>query len=294
MKPAKTILMTGATGLIGSALCPVLESKGHKVLRLTRGTGQFSWDPASGRIDPTILKGVDAVIHLAGENVAQRWTPNAKKRIRESRIKGTRLLVQAMRQQTERPDLIMASGINYYGYDEADPKNEDAPSGPGFLGNICREWEMAAMPWSQAGGRVVYVRTGVVLSASGGALAKMLPPFKAGLGGSFGSGKQRMSWIAIQDLVSIYERALEDSTFSGPVNAVAPKAAAVAEFAQTLGSVLKRPAFLPAPAFALKIAFGEMATETILSDLNILPQRLQNANFKWNYPDIQSALAANI
>lgn len=294
MKQVKKILMTGSTGLIGSALCPVLESKGYKVIPLTRGSGQYNWDPASGRIDPTILKGIDAVIHLAGENVAQRWTANAKKRIRESRINGTRLLVKAMRQQTERPDLIMASGINYYGYAEAKPKNEDAPNGPGFLGDICREWEMAAMPWSQAGGRVVYVRTGVVLSASGGALPKMLLPFKLGLGGSFGSGKQRMSWIAIQDLVSIYERVLEDYTFSGPVNAVAPKAAAVSDFARTLGVVLKRPALLPAPAFALKMAFGEMASETILSNLNILPNRLQNADFKWRYPDIHSALAANV
>jgi uncharacterized protein (TIGR01777 family) len=238
-----------------------------------------------------VVEGVDAVIHLAGENVAQRWTPTVRKSIRESRVNGTDLLMRTLLGQEARPDFIMASGINYYGFSEGDAKDESSESGAGFLASVCREWEAAAAPWSENGGRLVLLRTGIVLSAKGGALAKMLPPFRLGLGGPIGNGRQRMSWISIQDMVSVYVWALEDAALKGAVNAVAPHAVSGAEFAREVGAALKRPAILPAPAFALRMAFGEMAKEVILSDLEVRPQRLQAAGFKWAYPEIKTALA---
>jgi uncharacterized protein (TIGR01777 family) len=232
------------------------------------------------------------VIHLAGENVAQRWTASVRREIRDSRVQGTDVLVRSLLEREARPDVIMASGINYYGYAEADAKDEQSALGSGFLASVCREWEAAAAPWAVAGGRLVMVRTGIVLSAKGGALAKMLPPFKLGLGGPIGSGRQQMSWISIGDLVSVYVRAVEDSALAGAVNAVAPKSVSGAVFARELGAALGRPAVLPTPALVLRLAFGEMAKEVVLSDLNIRPRVLEMLGFKWAQPEIGDALRA--
>lgn len=288
----KTILVTGASGLVGRALCPELEARGHRVRRLARGKGAGCWDPASGYLDRTVLEGVETVIHLAGENVAQRWTASVRREIRDSRVQGTDLLVRSLLELEARPDVIMASGINYYGYAEADAKDEQSALGSGFLASVCREWEAAAAPWAVAGGRLVMVRTGIVLSAKGGALAKMLPPFKLGLGGPIGNGRQQMSWISIGDLVSVYVRAVEDSALVGAVNAVAPKSVSGAVFARELGAALGRPAVLPTPALVLRLAFGEMAKEVVLSDLNIRPRVLEMLGFKWAQPEIGDALRA--
>ena len=288
----KTVLVTGASGLVGAALCPVLESRGHRVCRLSRGTGANEWDPARGHLGAEVLNGVEAVIHLAGENVAQRWTARVRQAIWESRVAGTELLVEALLAQETRPDFIMASGINYYGYAQSGAKDEGSASGDGFLASVCREWEGAAAPWSAAGGRVVQLRTGIVLSGKGGALAKMLPPFKLGLGGPIGNGRQKMSWISIGDLVSVYVSALEDAALVGPINAVAPKPVSGAVFARELGAALGRPAVLPTPALALRLAFGEMAKEVILSDLEIRPRVLEGRGFKWAQPEIGEAFRA--
>lgn len=288
----KTVLVTGASGLVGAALCPVLESRGHQVRRLSRGTGAKEWDPARGHLGVEVLDGIDAVIHLAGENVAQRWTTKVRRAIRESRVAGTELLVGALLARAARPDFIMASGINYYGYAETGAKDEGSASGDGFLASVCREWEGAAAPWSAAGGRVVQVRTGIVLSGKGGALAKMLPPFRLGLGGPIGNGRQKMSWISIGDLVSVYVRALEDAALEGPINAVAPKPVSGADFARELGAALGRPAVLPTPVLALRLAFGEMAKEVVLSDLDIRPRALEEHGFKWAQPEIGAAFRA--
>ena len=288
----KTILVTGASGLVGRTLCPELEARGHRVRRLARGKGAGCWDPASGYLDRTVLEGVETVIHLAGENVAQRWTASVRREIRDSRVQGTDVLVRSLLEREARPDVIMASGINYYGYAEADAKDEQSALGSGFLASVCREWEAAAAPWAVAGGRLVMVRTGIVLSAKGGALAKMLPPFKLGLGGPIGNGRQQMSWISIGDLVSVYVRAVEDSALAGAVNAVAPKSVSGAVFARELGAALGRPAVLPTPALVLRLAFGEMAKEVVLSDLNIRPRVLEMLGFKWAQPEIGDALRA--
>ncbi|NCG08870.1 MAG: TIGR01777 family protein [Verrucomicrobia bacterium] len=290
MSEKKTILVTGASGLVGRALCPELEAKGHTVRRLARGTGAGCWDPASDYLDRSVLEAVDTVVHLAGENVAQRWTASVAREIRNSRVKGTELLVCALLEREARPDIIMASGINYYGFSEVGEQDEQSALGEGFLASVCREWEAAAGPWAVAGGRLVMLRTGIVLSAEGGALAKMLPPFRLGLGGPIGSGRQQMSWISMGDLVSVYVRAVEDSALAGPVNAVAPEPTSGAVFARELGAALKRPAILPTPAFALRLAFGEMAKEVILSDLDIRPGVLEAVGFDWAQPKIGDAL----
>lgn len=288
----KTVLVTGASGLVGAALCPVLESRGHQVRRLTRGTGAKQWDPARGHLGAEVLDGIDAVIHLAGEKVAQRWTTKVRRAIRESRVAGTELLVGALLEREARPDFIMASGINYYGYAETGAKDEGSASGDGFLASVCREWEGAAAPWSAAGGRVVQVRTGIVLSGKGGALAKMLPPFKLGLGGPIGNGRQKMSWISIGDLVSVYVRAFEDAALAGPINAVAPAPVSGTVFARELGAALGRPAILPTPVLALRFAFGEMAKEVVLSDLDIRPAVLEEYGFECAQPEIGAAFRA--
>lgn len=292
MPEKKKILVTGASGLVGQALCPALEARGHVVRRLRRGRGAGCWDPASGFLDGTVLEGVDAVVHLAGENVAQRWTARVRREICDSRVLGTGCLVKALLEREDRPDFIMASGINYYGFAAVEEKDESSGSGDGFLAEVCRAWEAATIPWVKAGGRVVLLRTGIVLSAKGGALAKMLPPFRLGLGGPIGSGCQQMSWISIGDLVSMYLRAVEDSALVGVVNAVAPNPVSGKVFARELGATLKRPACLPTPPFALRLAFGKMAKEVVLSDLKIRPRVMEAAGFKWAHPEIGGALRA--
>lgn len=290
MNSKTRILVTGATGLIGQALCPLLKAKGYEVRSLSRSSGDYRWDPATGKIDSGALDGIRAVIHLAGESVAQRWTAAAKRRILESRVKSSSLLVEEILKREHPIAYIAASGINYYGYQQSAPVDETSASGAGFLAEVCRQWEGAAQPLVEAGRRCVFVRTGVVLSPEGGALAKLLPPFKAGLGGKVGGGRQRMSWISLQDLARIYLFCLEQDSLDGPLNAVAPRAATNLEFTKAIGSALKRPTVLPLPALAVKAMFGEMGRETLLSDLEVVPAKLQTLNYSWEHATLDAAL----
>lgn len=290
MSANKNILVTGATGLIGGALCPLLEAKGHSVRKLSRSSGVFRWDPSAGEIDPVALEGIDTVIHLAGESVAQRWSDAVKRRILDSRVKTTGLLVREILKQGTSVDFISASGINYYGYEQDAPVDENSPSGNGYLAEVCREWEGAATPLIDNGNRCVFVRTGVVLSEKGGALAKLLPPFKAGAGGRVGSGKQMMSWIGLHDLARIYLHCVEADALFGPVNAVALEAVSNLEFTKALGAALNRPTAVPLPKFAVKMMFGEMGRETILSDLEVQPAKLKACGFTWEQEHLEATL----
>ena len=295
MTQPQTILVTGATGLIGRSLCTALEARGHIVRRLSRSAdADFQWDVSAGQIDAAAMSGVDVVIHLAGESVAQRWTESAKTRILCSRVDSTKLLVDEILKQAKRPVFISASGISYYGIARQDSVDESAASGDGFLAEVTRRWEGAAQPLSDAGVRVAFLRTGIVLSRQGGALAKMLPPFKMGVGGRIGSGKQQMSWISLPDLVDAYVFAVENESVRGPVNAVAPNPVTNREFTKTLGFVIGRPTVLPLPSGVVKALFGEMGKETVLSDLGVLPQRLTELGFEWQTPSLAATLRDTI
>ena len=286
-----TVLVSGATGFIGVALCCELRACGYSVRTLSRRRGDFSWDRdlESGRA----LDGVDAVIHLAGEPVAQHWSPCVKRRILESRVRGTEQLVRAiLKREGKPPVFISASGIHYYGFHRGTGLNESSPAGPGFLAEVCHQWERAARPLTDAGVRVVHIRTGIVLHARGGALSKLLPVFRLGLGGRIASGRQWMSWISLPDIVRIYLAALRDERLMGPVNAVAPAPIQNAEFTRTLARVLRRPALFPVPSALLRLLYGDMAKEMILSDLGVSPQVLETIGFQWETADVAAALAA--
>jgi uncharacterized protein (TIGR01777 family) len=294
------ILISGSTGLVGSALVPVLQSSGHETIRLVRSSssraqlrdGSVTWDPKSGELSAVDLEAIDAVIHLAGENIAaSRWTPAQKARIRESRVAGTRLMAETLAKLNTPPKtLVCASAIGFYG-DRSDQRlNEDSPPGTGFLADTCREWEAAAKPAADRGIRVVHLRTGVVLASQGGALAKMLTPFRLGVAGIIGSGQQYMSWISLDDLVAVISFALSKETLRGPVNAVAPNSVTNHEFTKTLGRVLRRPTVFPMPAFAARLAFGEMADGLLLASARVEPQRLMDADFRFRFPELEAAL----
>lgn len=291
------ILVTGASGLIGSALVPFLSAGGHDVIRLVRsepkaGEAAVRWDPEAGTIDAAGLDGLDAVVHLAGENVAEgRWTAEKKRRIRDSRVKGTRLLCEALAGLARPPRvLVSASAVGYYGDRGDELLTEESPPGSGFLAGVAREWEAAAEPARRAGIRVVHPRMGAVLTPAGGALAKMLPPFRAGLGGRVGSGRQYLSWIAIDDLLGAILHLLVTEVLQGPVNVVAPRPVTSSEFAATLGRVLGRPARLAMPAFAARLAFGEMADEVLLASARVTPERLVASGYRFRYPELEGAL----
>ena len=291
------IAVTGSTGLVGSALVAALEGRGHLVRRLVRHEVQdaereIRWNPDAGEIDAAELNGVDAVVHLAGENVAgRRWSEDFKRRILESRTKGTRLLAETLAGLELKPSvMVSASATGYYGKRGDEEIDELSPSGNGFLAEVCREWESAAQPAHDAGIRLVKLRIGPVLSPKGGALAKMLLPFKLGLGGVIGSGRQYFSWIALDDLVSAIVFALETESLVGPVNAVTPGAVTNREFTKTLGRVLGRPTIFPMPAFAAKLAFGEMADEMLLGGVRVAPHELTAAHFQFAYPELEPAL----
>jgi len=287
----KSILITGASGLIGSALCPALIEQGHTVQTLSRTNGDLHWNIDKQTLESGALDKVDCVIHLAGESIAQRWTAKTKKLISRSRTESTRLLTDSILKQKRPIDFISASGINFYGGGETrEPATEETPAGTGFLARVCQEWEGAAQPLQEAGLRTVFIRTGVVLSSKGGALAKMLPPFKLGIGGKIGTGNQKMSWISLTDIVRIYIRAVEDEGLTGPVNATTPQAVSNAEFTKALGRAVNRPAICPLPAAVVKLIFGEMGRNTILSDLNVVPAKLLRLGFQWKHPDLDNAL----
>ena len=289
------ILVSGASGLVGSALCPALEASGHTVVRLSR-SGPVAWDVAARTIDPAALDGVDAVVHLAGESVAGRWTAAKKQRILESRRAGTAFLADTLAALPQRPRvLVSASAVGWSGSRGTETLTEASAPGDGFLAGVARAWEEATASAAAAGIRVVHVRTaGIVLSRNGGALKAMLTPFKAGLGGPVGSGKQWWSWISLPDLVAVYERALTDETLSGPVNAVAPGAVTNAGFTRALAKVLRRPALVPFPAPAVKLLLGEMGTELLLSSARVEPAVLTRAGFSFRFADIEDALRAEL
>lgn len=294
--PPTTIAVTGATGLIGSALVARLRAGGHVVRRLVRSErqaqpGDVPWNPKSGALDPAALAGCDAIIHLAGAPIAQRWTASHKRDIRESRVQGTSLVARAVARMPVKPRVVLSgSAIGYYGDRGDELLDERSARGTGFLAEVGQAWEAAADPIAQAGVRLVLLRTGIVLSADGGALEKMLPPFRLGLGGPMGSGQQWMSWISLEDHLRAMAHALETESVRGAVNLVSPNPVTNASFAATLGRVLRRPALIPLPAMALELMFGEMAEATILSGQRVAPHVLSSTGFNCSEPTLEGAL----
>jgi uncharacterized protein len=291
------IVVSGASGLIGSALVRRLTTQGHRVTRLVRrapGPGEIVWDPIAGSLNPAALEGADAVVHLSGENVGARWTTERKARIRSSRVASTRLLSETLAGLQRPPEvLVSASAVGIYGDRGDEVLTEKSAAGDparDFLVSVTQEWERAAEPARVEGIRVVHPRFGVVLSAAGGALRKMLLPFRLGLGGRFGSGKQWMSWISIDDAAEVVHRALLDEALQGPINVTAPGPVTNRDFTRTLARVLSRPAAFAVPAAALRFALGEMAEGTILSSTLAVPATLLEADFRFSHPDLEGAL----
>ena len=291
------ILVSGSSGLIGSALTGALADGSHTVVPLVRDAAprsgaSVSWNPERQTIDRAGLEGFDAVVHLAGEPLLGRWTVEKKRRIRESRVLGTRLIADALATLARRPKvLVCASAAGFYGDRGDEILTEQSTAGRGFLADVCQAWESAADPARQAGIRVVSVRTGLVLARAGGLLKALLVPFQLGLGGPIGSGRSFWSWIALDDLIAVYRFAIARDDLSGAVNAAAANSVTNAKFAQTLGTVLRRPAVLPVPPIALRLIFGrEAAQDAMLSGARIVPARLLEAGFKFQYPELEPAL----
>jgi uncharacterized protein (TIGR01777 family) len=291
------IAVSGASGLVGSAFTCFMGAGGHQVDRLVRrppraGRREIHWDPAGGKIDRERLEGLDGLVHLAGENIASgRWSERKKRAIRDSRVDGTRHLCETLAKLSQPPRvLICASAIGYYGDRGEEELTESSPPGSGFLADVCREWESATEPASGAGIRVVNLRIGVVLSGRGGALKRMLAPFRLGLGGRLGNGRQFVSWISLDDLIGAIRFALVREDLRGPVNATAPEPVTNAELTRRLAAVLRRPAVFPAPAFALRLLLGEMGEALLLGSSRILPRRLEEAGFEFVHRDLESAL----
>ena len=291
------VLVTGASGLVGTALKPLLKSSEHEVVRLVRrtadsGAQEAEWNPGEGRLDVAVLENVDAVIHLAGEGIADgRWTDAKKQRIRDSRVDGTALIAEKIAACENPPRvLVSASAIGFYGARGDETLTEDSEAGTGFLPDVCRAWEDATDAARDAGCRVVKVRIGVVLAAEGGALRKMLLPFKLGVGGKVGNGRQYMSWIALDDLAGVLAHCLTDETLSGPVNATAPNPVTNAEFTRVLGAVLSRPTLLPLPGFAARLAFGELAEDLLLASARVVPKKLESSDYAFRFLQLESAL----
>lgn len=289
------VLVSGAGGLIGAALVQALRAQGHQVCCLKRGhTGgeAISWDPEAGRLETRDLEGVEAVVHLAGENIAAgRWTPARKERILASRVQGTRLLSEKLAGLTRRPSaLVCASAVGYYGDRGEEELDEDSPPGKGFLAEVCQAWEQAADPARAAGIRTAHLRFGMVLSAESGALSRMRGPFRLGLGGRIGSGRQYLGWISLADAVRAAGHLLEGPGLSGAFNAVSPHPCTNAEFTRALGQVLRRPTLVPVPAWAARLVLGEMARELLLASTRALPRRLLASGFSFAHPELAGAL----
>jgi uncharacterized protein len=303
------VTLTGATGLVGPALVSALQAQGVQVTVLTRnperalreleGIEAVGWDPLAEPAPVAALSGREGVIHLAGEPIAQRWSAQAKRAISESRVRGTRNLIEGLRALDcaaegappgPRPRvLVSGSAVGYYGPHGDEPLDEEAPAGRDFLAQVCIDWEAEARTAAELGMRVVQVRTGVVLDPEGGALAKMLPPFRLGVGGPVAGGRQFISWVHRADLVGILVAALRSEDWHGPVNATAPSPVRNGEFSKTLGRVLRRPAFLPVPALALRALYGEMA-EIVTSGARVLPAKPLMLGYRFRHPELQEAL----
>jgi uncharacterized protein len=293
------VAVTGSHGLIGSALVPALEQAGHRVVRVVRGTpsgrDELSWDPRAGVIDAAALDGIDAVVHLAGAGIGdKRWTPERKRLILESRTRGTDLLARTIAGLAHEPAvLISASGVDYYGPQGDEELTEQSPRGTGFLADVCTRWEEATKPAEEAGIRVVRMRTGPVLSAAGGLLGRLLLPFRLGLGGRVGTGKQYFSWIALDDHVAAIRRHLTLSDAAGVYNHTAPSPVTNREFTETLGRVLHRPTRIPTPLLPLKLRYGsELVDELLLTGQRVLPTRLEAAGYRFAHPTLEEALRA--
>jgi hypothetical protein len=290
------IIISGASGLVGQALTASLAHQGHEIVRLVRsakprGEDEASWNPAKGLLDPEAIDGADAVINLNGRNIgAGRWTAAVKNELRTSRLDATRTLVQAIGQCEQPPRvLINASATGFYGERGDDEVDEQANAGDGFLAELARDWETAALEAESETTRVVLLRFGMIL-ADDGALKKMLTPFKLGAGGPIGSGRQYWPWIDIDDVCGITDFVLEQDDLNGPINAVAPEQVRCKQFTSTLGRVLGRPAIVPLPAFAARLALGEMADGLLLASTRVRPAVLENAGYTFRSPDLESAL----
>ena len=295
------ILISGASGLVGTAAANALRCDGHTLARFVRpggnaGPTDVCWDPMAAVVDVAAMEGADAFIHLSGESIAEgRWTQERKNVLRSSRLGSTRVLVDAVGKLQRKPRVFLAaSAIGYYGDCDDEILTESSANGAGFLAKLARDWEAESLRAQSLGVRTVPLRFGVILSTHGGALPKMLTPFKLGLGGRLGSGRQWMSWIALEDVVGVIRAALTDDRFRGPVNVVAPRPVQNADFTRGLASALRRPALFPAPAFALRLALGEMADELLLASQRVQPQRLIDLGFAFRYPDLESALRATL
>jgi len=291
------IAISGASGFLGSHLATALRKQGNDVLALVRhvpGGGEIGWDPDAGTIESGKLEGIDAVIHLAGQNIATRWTEAAKRSIRESRVRGTGLLASALAGLARKPRvLISVSAVGIYGGDHGDEiLTERSPVGSGFLAEVAQAWEAAAQPARDAGIRVVHPRFGMILSAEGGALVKMLLPFRLGLGGKFGSGKQWMSWVALADVLKAMQHILANQELQGPVNLVAPEPVRNSEFTRVLAQEVHRPAVFTVPRAALYLLFGrEMVDEVLIGSARVVPERLPESGFYFQCPTLRQALA---
>jgi len=292
------VLMSGVSGPIGAALLPALKASGARITRLMRQDSGRSpateaslpWDPAQP-LSAEAVSGFDAVIHLAGESIAGRWTESKKKKIRDSRVVGTQNLANALARAQNKPRVwVSSSAIGYYGNRGDEVLTESSPPGSGFLAEVCREWEAATQAAADAGIRTVQIRTGVVLSPRGGALGKMLTPFKMGAGGRMGDGQQWMSWIDVEDLVGALLHIVHSEGLHGPVNMVGPKPVRNAEFTQILASVLNRPAMFPLPALAVKLAFGEMGETVLLGSQQVEPTRLVHSGFAFRFETLRDSL----
>lgn len=293
------IAIAGASGLVGSALIPHLESEGAEIIRLVRNsarTNEIEWHPNQDEIDPEKLNGFDAIVNLAGENVSEgRWTEEKKRRIHDSRVHGTHLLSEAIVRAPHKPQVFLcASATGIYGDRDNETLDEQSESGGGFLAGVCREWEKATEPASKAGVRVVNLRFGPILSRQGGMMEKMLTPFKVGLGGKIGSGKQFISWVAIDDAIGAMLLALKDNSVRGPLNIVSPNPVTNEEFTRRLGEALSRPTVMAMPAFAARLAFGEMADEMLLTSQRVVPKKLGAAGFQFRFSKLEQALRSYI
>ena len=298
--PMRRIAITGASGLVGTELVAALRERGDEVLRLVRRPAtrpdEVTWDVARGRVDVAALEGLAAVVHLAGENIAGGlWTAARRRRIFDSRAEGTRQLAQQLAGLSAPPGVfVSASAIGYYGDPGATLVDEDSPPGTGFLAEVCQAWEAAAQPARGGGIRVVIPRIGLVMASTGGVLGRLLAPFRLGLGGVVGSGRQYMSWVSLADLIAALQYAIETEALAGPVNLVAPEPVTNAEFTRVLGKVLGRPTVIPLPAFAVSALMGEMGRELLLAGQRVSAGRLIASGFTFRSPDLESALRAEL
>ncbi len=295
-RPRLSVLISGSSGLVGSALTSFLTTAGHSVTRLVRRQPtsplERAWNPMSGELDPSVFRGIDVVIHLGGEDISSgRWNTAKKARIRASRVASTALLCSTIARLSEPPRVaIMASAIGYYGDTGATEVDESGPRGRGFLPDTCSEWEAASAPLRESATRLVTMRIGTVVAARGGALRKMLPAFLLGVGGPLGKGSQFMSWISLQDLLGIFEHAIHSETMAGVVNAVSPNPITNYDFVKSLGAVLRKPAVLPVPAGALRMIFGELADAVLLSSARVVPTALHHDGYTFLHSDLKNAL----